>query len=723
MSGHRTSSVFNLQEKCTMSKILKVLVNTGKQETQKIFDVIQGAGAKGKPTIIKAELGARYELQDPETKGLGPSNIQSKRVGKHKHVLFDDNAVADLIIEDYYEDGMASFGDSGVYGRAEDGKLYEYIVKDSVEGLPVDLVDGGKPLTRVLGGNPANDVFMVGSAPAVAFSGINTLFAAAGTTGAVAAAAASDGSSSTEGEGGGGGDGGGGDTTAPTGQTGKLAVISDTGTRGDNITNSQTPTIDGQAEPGATVQVTLNGKTYTTTANAITGAYSITVPVADALPSGSYTPSIKVTDAAGNSSAVAGTPFTVDASAPTGQTGALTATAPHDSGTLGDNLTSTTTPQISGTAEPGAAVEVTLNGKTYTTTANATSGAYSVIVPAADALPNGTYTPSIKVTDAAGNTSTVSGTAFSVNTNVPSGQTGALTNTAPNDSGTLGDNITRTTTPEISGTAMAGAAVEVTLNNKTYTTTADATTGAYSITVPGTDALVNGTYIPSINVTDAAGNSSTVSGTPFTVDTSAPTGQTGALAAASDTGVRNHITSNTTPEISGKTEPDAAVEVTLNGKTYTTTANSTGDYSITVPPDDALPIGSYTPNIKVTDAAGNTSTVPGRAFTVDTSAPTGQTGALTAAAPHDSGTLGDNLTSTTTPEISGVAEAGAAVEVTVNGKTYSTTANSTGDYSVIVPGTNALLNGPYIPRIKVTDAAGNSSTVGRPYESLHRFHR
>jgi hypothetical protein len=96
-----------------MSKILKVLVNTGKQETQKIFDVIQGAGAKGKPTIIKAELGARYELQDPETKGLGPSNIQSKRVGKHKHVLFDDNAVADLIIEDYYEDGMASFGDSG----------------------------------------------------------------------------------------------------------------------------------------------------------------------------------------------------------------------------------------------------------------------------------------------------------------------------------------------------------------------------------------------------------------------------------------------------------------------------------------------------------------------------------------------------------------------------------------------------------------------------------
>jgi hypothetical protein len=51
-------------------------------------------------------------------------------------VLSDDNSVADLIIEDPVEDGMASLGNSGPYGRAEDGKLYKYIVKDSVEGLP-----------------------------------------------------------------------------------------------------------------------------------------------------------------------------------------------------------------------------------------------------------------------------------------------------------------------------------------------------------------------------------------------------------------------------------------------------------------------------------------------------------------------------------------------------------------------------------------------------------
>ncbi len=299
----------------------------------------------------------------------------------------------------------------------------------------------------------------------------------------------------------------------------------------------------------------------------------------------------------------------------------MTATTPNDSGTLGDNITRTTTPQISGTAEAGASVEVTVNGKTYSTTANATTGAYSITIPLADALANGPYTPSIKVTDAAGNSSTVAGTAFTVDTIAPAGQTGALTATAPNDSGTLGDNITRTTTPEISGTTEPGAAVEVTVNGKTYSTTANATTGAYSVTVPLADALGNGPYTPSIKVTDAAGNSSTESGTPFTVDTSAPTGQTGALTATApnDNGtLGDNITSTTTPEISGVTEPGAAVEVTVNGKTYTATANATtGAYSVTVPPADALPIGSYTPSIKVTDAAGNSSTVAGTAFTVN----------------------------------------------------------------------------------------------------------
>jgi hypothetical protein len=77
-------------------------------------------------------------------------------------------------------------------------------------------------------------------------------------------------------------------------------------------------------------------------------------------------------------------------------------------------VTGNATPQLSGTAEPGAAIELTVNGKTYTTTADPTTGTWAVTIPPADVLPDGTYTPSIKATDPAGNSTTASGTPFTV---------------------------------------------------------------------------------------------------------------------------------------------------------------------------------------------------------------------------------------------------------------------------------------------------------------------
>ena len=103
------------------------------------------------------------------------------------------------------------------------------------------------------------------------------------------------------------------DTTPPAAPTGQLAGISDTGTPGDLKTNDNTPTLGGTAEANATVQIEVNGQTYTVTANA-QGAWSL--PATATLPDGTYTPVITVTDAAGNSSTANGTPFTVDATAP-----------------------------------------------------------------------------------------------------------------------------------------------------------------------------------------------------------------------------------------------------------------------------------------------------------------------------------------------------------------------------------------------------------------------
>jgi hypothetical protein len=65
-----------------MAKNIQVLVNTGNSETNKTFEVIQGSGAKGKPTTIKAVKGARYQLEELTAKSTGPENIRSKRVYK-----------------------------------------------------------------------------------------------------------------------------------------------------------------------------------------------------------------------------------------------------------------------------------------------------------------------------------------------------------------------------------------------------------------------------------------------------------------------------------------------------------------------------------------------------------------------------------------------------------------------------------------------------------------
>lgn len=65
-----------------MAKTIKAFVNTGKEDTNKSFDVVQGRGAKGKPTRIAAVKGARYELEDPSAKNVGPENIRSKRDNK-----------------------------------------------------------------------------------------------------------------------------------------------------------------------------------------------------------------------------------------------------------------------------------------------------------------------------------------------------------------------------------------------------------------------------------------------------------------------------------------------------------------------------------------------------------------------------------------------------------------------------------------------------------------
>lgn len=428
-------------------------------------------------------------------------------------------------------------------------------------------------------------------------------------------------------------------------------------------TADNTPSLSGTAEAGATIEVTVNGNTYTTTAD---GNGDWSVDVTDALPDNTYDVVVKATDALGNESRDINfnNVLTVDTTTAAPTLNALSTTAD-------------TTPDISGTAEAGATVSVTINGNTYNTTADG-NGDWSITVPGGDALGEGTYDVTVNATDTLGNTSgnVTFNNALTIDTSTPAPTLNALSTTAD-------------TTPDISGTAEAGATIAVTVNDNTYITTADGN-GDWSITVPGADALGDGTYTITVSATDTLGNTSgdATFNDALTIDTTTPAPTLDAMSATADT----------TPDISGSAEANADITVTINGETYNTTADGNGDWSITIPGADALGEGTYDVTVRATDGIGNTSgdVTYNDVLTIDTST--------------DAPTLASlDPTQDTTPELSGTAEAGATISVTINGETYITTADGNGDWSVTVPGVDALADGNYDVTVNATDTLGNSS--------------
>ena len=105
---------------------------------------------------------------------------------------------------------------------------------------------------------------------------------------------------------------------------------------------------------------------------------------------------------------------------------------------------------------------------------------------------------------------------FSLDTKAPSAPTGQLD---ASQSLTPDAALTRNMSPLLSGTAEAGSAIEVLINNRSYATTANAQ-GLWQakISHPLPASGGSGTaYVPQITATDAAGNKTTVSGNSFSV--------------------------------------------------------------------------------------------------------------------------------------------------------------------------------------------------------------
>jgi len=166
-------------------------------------------------------------------------------------------------------------------------------------------------------------------------------------------------------------------------------------------------------------------------------------------------------------------------------------------------------------------------------------------------------------------------------------------------------------------------------------TAADITAGSVSLTVTAGDLGADGSKQISAQFSDSFGNSSTTAALTITLDTTAPSGGTPVLTAASDSGTSHTdgITDVTAPTFTVALNPTVAagdaVQLLLGGSalahpvTHTVTAAdvTAGSVSLTVTAGDLGADGTKSIAAQFTDLAGNSSTTSADVITLDTTAP------------------------------------------------------------------------------------------------------
>ncbi|MGB8170291.1 MAG: Ig-like domain-containing protein, partial [Chthoniobacteraceae bacterium] len=294
----------------------------------------------------------------------------------------------------------------------------------------------------------------------------------------------------------------------------------------------------------------------------------------------------------------------------------------------------------------------------------------------------------------------------------------ALSAAFSTDSGSsASDFITNSAVQTISGSLnsnmVAGEIVEVSLDNGSTWTTATSSVGANTWVLSGQ--ILVGSNSLRVRVTDAAGNTGPVFSQAYVFDTTAPTTTVATLALSADTGVSStdFITKSAAQTISGTTSANLVagefVEVSLdNGATWSIASSSVGANAWSLAGQTLT--GSDTLKARVTDTAGNSGTPWSQAYVLDTTAPIIGTPDLVNAS--DSGvSSSDNLTSRTTPNFTGAAEAASAVNlydtdgVTVLG---AATANGQGKWTIT---SSSLAEGSHTLKARATDTAGNTSLL------------
>ncbi|MEJ8827522.1 Ig-like domain-containing protein, partial [Variovorax humicola] len=387
-------------------------------------------------------------------------------------------------------------------------------------------------------------------------------------------------------------------------------------------TDDTTPTISGTGTPGTTIKLYANGQEVGTTTVAGDGTWSVTPTLSgDGLKNLTAT----ATDGAGQSSPSTGAyPIVLDTSAPA-TPAAPTATddlAPTIGVIVPGGTTNDATPVISGTGTAGDTIKVYDNGNLIGTTVVQPDGSWSLTPK--DPLIDGAHSLTTTETDPAGNTS-AAGPAlpFTVDTSaVIVSITHAVDNVGAIQANVADNGATDDTTPELIGTATAGATVTIREGATVIGTTTAGPTGAWSLLLP---AQGEGAHVYTASATNAAGTTGTVD-FHLSIDTTASavpavTGVSDDVGSIQGPVANAGFTDDTTPALSGTGPASTTINVYDDAKLIgTTVSDASGNWSYT--PVSPLAQGLHSVTAASVDAVGNVSAQsPARTFTVDTAAP------------------------------------------------------------------------------------------------------
>ena len=498
------------------------------------------------------------------------------------------------------------------------------------------------------------------------------------------------------------------DTVAST-LTHALSNSTDSGTKGDTITNSVIPEIIGKTEPNASLTLNIAGKVFTTKAD-LAGDYSFALT---SIPDGTHTYTVTVSDPAGNVSgyiqggntqsnnAATGT-ITLDRQAPIVTANLLGSSDSGMSST--DGITSDNTPTFTGTIS-GQFSEfyLTINNVNYNITP-AGNGSWTLTLPA---LNDGAYNYAVVARDLSDNLVVLQKN-IQIKTDIE------FTTQLDNDTGTRDDDfLTNDNTLSFNGQTEPGNRIVGTLFNAAGTVqlgqveVTSNLSGAYNLAF--LNVLANGSYKVTFNVSDAAGNTFYLEETVI-VDT---VGQplTFQMNSAIDTGenTSDGITKEKDVGFNGTGEPGSIVELTLLNSSGATvlnevaTVNSNGILTFQF---SNLADGNYTIRSVASDNAGNSIAVADYNFQIITAAPV-LTWRILEDANNDA-IVGETELNGGRLTFDGTGNAGHTITVLIGGQEYITTVTGAGTWRITTP---PLPDFKYPFQITAEDVAGNTTVV------------